>query len=152
MGGDGYDTLVSASCFHAACTAYIISCGLKQHAAGKKIRRGRGALQLRPGSIFWILGKPGSSVFSPYVPGVFRGTAYGKATAVKVRLQGDLSTNPQMTHFSLSIYHHATDDINTQTQVTAHATYHHKHSPEQRVGVSVHKTERESRQEIRVTQ
>lgn len=42
MEQEGYDTLVSASCFHTACSAYIISCGLKLHAAGKKKIRGGG--------------------------------------------------------------------------------------------------------------
>lgn len=42
MEQEGYDTLVSASCFHTACSAYIISCGLKLHAAGKKKDQGGG--------------------------------------------------------------------------------------------------------------
>lgn len=42
MEQEGCDTLVSASCFHTACSAYIISCGLKLHAAGEKKDQGGG--------------------------------------------------------------------------------------------------------------
>lgn len=69
-----------------------------------KDHRGRGARQLRVSSIFWILSKP-TSVCSPrlwFARGVSWAT-HCKTTTGKVRVYGDLSTYPQMTHPSLHL-------------------------------------------------
>lgn len=66
MEQEGYDTLVSASCFHIACSAYIISCGLKLHAAGKKKIRGEGRLTIKIG-LNLLDSQQTSLVFSPHM-------------------------------------------------------------------------------------